>query len=66
MQVKGLRAQADKLNKMAMINEMVLERERLRHAQSFLEQQASYTRIGKSHRPVPVRLTVYLNQGRVL
>ena len=52
-QVKGLRAQADKLNKMAKMNEIVLEKERLRHTQSFLEQQASYARIGKPHRPVP-------------
>ena len=51
--MKGLRAQADKLNKMAKMNEIVLEKERLRHAQSFLEQQASYARIGKPHRPVP-------------
>ena len=50
-----LRGQAEKLNEMAKMNEIVVEKERLRHAQAFLEQQATYTRIGKLHRPVPVR-----------
>ena len=53
MQVKGLRAQADKLNEMAKMNEIILEKERLEHwhAKSLLEQQASYTRIGKPQKP---------------
>ena len=47
-----LRVQADKLNEMAKMNEIVLEKERLRHVQSSLEQQAAYTRIGKLRRPI--------------
>ena len=51
-QVTALRLQADKLNAMAEMHAIVLEKERLRHAQAFSEQQASYTRIGKLHSPV--------------
>ena len=40
--MKGLRAQAEQLNAMAKMNEIVLQ----------LEQQASYARTGKPHRPV--------------
>ena len=47
-----LRAHAEKLNAMAKMNEIVLEKDKLRHAQAFLEQQATYTQIGKPHRPV--------------
>ena len=52
LQVKSLRAQAEKLNEMEKMNAIVLEKERSRHVQSFLEQQASHNRIGKPHRSV--------------
>ena len=55
LQVNGHRVQADKLHDMTTMSEIVLEKERLRHVESFLEQQASYTRIGKARlarRPV--------------
>ena len=50
LQVRSHRAQADKLHEILKMNKIILEKERLR--QSYLEQQASYTRIGKPHRPV--------------